>query len=516
MIISKTLFVALFFALFFGLSFFVPKTLAGSYTTGPGCSSGGGPGCSATQTLDTSSVTSVDLTDSGFDDQGSLTITAPSGAVQTLSRTTGCASILAPPQNINSLFADGFGAGKIYTIAVSSTNNCGTLTAAWVILTVTTVSLPSCTLTAAPPSIIPLDSSTLSWTTTNMTIPPDTANIKDGASYNYTVTSASGSTSVSPASSATYTMTVTNGSGSGTCSAPVTVAAPIPPVSAPSCTLIASPPSIIPLDSSTLSWTTTNMTIPPDTANIKDGASYNYTVTSASGSTSVSPASSATYTMTVTGPGGTNTCSAAVAINPPTCTITPSETEIWKGAVIDIAWTSTNATAGTINGTNVTPIGGPTASGSIVTSPININTNFSMNVTGPGGPGTCGPVLVGLNTPPTGGLVPCGRLDIGDDPANIDMSKPCTLCALFYMLKNIINLVMTLAIGIGVFILVVAGLLYALSTGDSRNIDLAKSAVTSAIIGIAIIFIAWMAVAVILQGMGYANMTTWNQVNCAL
>jgi len=125
-----------------------------------------------------------------------------------------------------------------------------------------------------------------------------------------------------------------------------------------------------------------------------------------------------------------------------------------------------------------------------------------------------GNCVIGGNT--CGGLVPCGRLADNTTTADIDESAPCSLCAMFYMLKNIINFVMTLAIGIGVFILVIAGLLYALSTGDSRKIELAKSAVTSAIIGIAIIFIAWMAVAVILQGMGYANMTTWNQVNCNL
>lgn len=114
----------------------------------------------------------------------------------------------------------------------------------------------------------------------------------------------------------------------------------------------------------------------------------------------------------------------------------------------------------------------------------------------------------------TGGLVPCGRIMDDQDTPLINEHDPCSLCAMFYMLKEIINFVMTLAIGIGVFILVVAGLLYALSTGNSRKIELAKSAVTSTIIGIAIIFIAWLAIAVILQGMGYANMATWNQVNC--
>ncbi|MBU3964762.1 pilin [Patescibacteria group bacterium] len=117
-------------------------------------------------------------------------------------------------------------------------------------------------------------------------------------------------------------------------------------------------------------------------------------------------------------------------------------------------------------------------------------------------------------TAPTGGLVPCGRIIDDQSTPLINENEPCTLCALFYMLKNVINFVMTLAIGIGVFILVIAGLLYAFSAGNPGKIELAKSAVTSALIGMAIVFIAWMAVAVILQGMGYANISTWNQVAC--
>lgn len=115
-----------------------------------------------------------------------------------------------------------------------------------------------------------------------------------------------------------------------------------------------------------------------------------------------------------------------------------------------------------------------------------------------------------------GGLMPCGR--DGDNPAttDIDESKPCTICALFYLLKNIINYIMTLAIGIAVFILVLSGLLYVTSAGNPAKISLAKSAVTSSIIGLAIIFIAWMVIAITLQGMGYANMATWNQVNCGM
>ncbi|MBU3999936.1 pilin [Patescibacteria group bacterium] len=117
---------------------------------------------------------------------------------------------------------------------------------------------------------------------------------------------------------------------------------------------------------------------------------------------------------------------------------------------------------------------------------------------------------------PTGGLVPCGRMIDNSDTTEIDESKPCDLCAAFYMLKNIINFVTELAVGIAVFILVIAGLLYVFSAGDPGKIESAKSAITYALMGLAIIFAAWLVIAVILQGLGYADINTWNQVNCAL
>ena len=84
------------------------------------------------------------------------------------------------------------------------------------------------------------------------------------------------------------------------------------------------------------------------------------------------------------------------------------------------------------------------------------------------------------------------------------------------MLKKIINYILTLSIGIGVFILVIAGLLYSTSAGDSGRISTAKSAATSVIIGLIIIFSAWLVIAVILQSMGYAGIGAWNQVKCVL
>ncbi len=119
-----------------------------------------------------------------------------------------------------------------------------------------------------------------------------------------------------------------------------------------------------------------------------------------------------------------------------------------------------------------------------------------------------------------GGLVPCGRLanspPAAGEPDLIDESKPCNLCAIFFMLKNIINFITTLAIGIGVFILIIAGLLYALSAGNARHIELAKSAASSVITSMIIIFIAWLLIVALLQILGYSNVGTWSQVNCMI
>lgn len=205
---------------------------------------------------------------------------------------------------------------------------------------------------------------------------------------------------------------------------------------------------------------------------------------------------------------------------PPTCNLFSSETGVFSGGTVELSWdvspfTTTSAILKQ-NGTAISTLTVPPNSGSITSSSITGSTNFTLDVTGPGGTASCGPVGVGILVPPIGGLVPCGRL--ADNPAtgDIDESQPCNLCSTFYMLKNVINYAMTLAIGLAVFILVISGLLYALSTGDSRKIDMAKKAITSALIGVAIIFIAWLVIAIILQSLGYANMTTWNQVNCNL
>ncbi len=115
-----------------------------------------------------------------------------------------------------------------------------------------------------------------------------------------------------------------------------------------------------------------------------------------------------------------------------------------------------------------------------------------------------------------GGLVPCGRLVDNPATTQINETAPCDLCSLFYMIKSIINYAAQISFGLALLMFTIAGLLYATSAGDNRKATLAKNTIRYALIGLLFIFLAWLAIAVILQALGYGNAGTWNQVNCVL
>lgn len=116
-----------------------------------------------------------------------------------------------------------------------------------------------------------------------------------------------------------------------------------------------------------------------------------------------------------------------------------------------------------------------------------------------------------------GGLVPCGRNE--NDPNTAwDDSAPCNLCFAFQMAKNILDYIFFLTVGLAIFIFVIAGLFYAFSMGNPGRIEKAKQAITLAIIGLAIIFIAWLIVNVVLAALGYTHPFggSWNIIDCSL
>src|SRR3989339_1649449 len=170
---------------------------------------------------------------------------------------------------------------------------------------------PTCTMTASPSTIVDGNSSTLSWTSANVT----SVTINQGIGS----VSANSSKNVSPSTTTTYTGTFTGPGGSTTCSKTITVT-PIP--SAPTCTMNASPSTIVDGNSSTLSWTSANVT----SVTINQGIGS----VSANSSKNVSPSTTTTYTGTFTGPGGSTTCSKTITVTPvkPSCPFTAGPNDV--------------------------------------------------------------------------------------------------------------------------------------------------------------------------------------------
>jgi len=118
----------------------------------------------------------------------------------------------------------------------------------------------------------------------------------------------------------------------------------------------------------------------------------------------------------------------------------------YAGGTTTLNWTIVGAAAAA-NATIDNSIGmvaSPT--GSVNTPSVSTATTFTLSFTGLDTLSHSCSAPVGIVAPPTGGLVPCGRLADNLATTDINESKPCTLCAMFYMLKNIINFVMTLSI----------------------------------------------------------------------
>ena len=147
---------------------------------------------------------------------------------------------------------------------------------------------------AAPSSIAPGASTTLTWSVSGAT----KLSIDNG------VGSVTGRTSISasPTATTTYTLTATNAHGSKTATATVTVAMPKPLIA----TFTATPSTISSGASSTLDWSVsgaTSLSIDPSVGPVT-GTSH-----------PVSPTTTTTYTLSATNAGGTSTATATVTVS---------------------------------------------------------------------------------------------------------------------------------------------------------------------------------------------------------
>ena len=163
------------------------------------------------------------------------------------------------------------------------------------------VAAPTLSFTAAPASIAPGATTSLSWSASNATSCTGTGDGFTGAKP------LSGSASLSPSATTSFGLTCTGAGGSTVRQLTVTVAAPS--ASTPVVSLTASPSAITSGGSSTLSWSASNAT-----ACTASGDAAFSGAKATSGYAVVSPAASTAYSLTCTGAGGSGSALAIVDV----------------------------------------------------------------------------------------------------------------------------------------------------------------------------------------------------------
>ena len=115
-----------------------------------------------------------------------------------------------------------------------------------------------------------------------------------------------------------------------------------------------------------------------------------------------------------------------------------------------------------------------------------------------------------------GGLVPCGRTC--DDPCTKNCEcAPCTLCHLFVLFKRIVDfLTLNIIFPLAVLMIVVGGAMFLTAGGDPGRIGGAKKILTATVIGLAIIFLAWLIVDTVITFLTPAGspFQNWSTINC--
>lgn len=85
----------------------------------------------------------------------------------------------------------------------------------------------------------------------------------------------------------------------------------------------------------------------------------------------------------------------------------------------------------------------------------------------------------------------------------------CTQCDIMNVVINIAAGIFDVIGAMGVTMLVIGGVIYMVSLGNPQRIEQAKSAITVSVIGLIIIFSAYMIVGAVIKTLGYSNEGSW-------
>lgn len=96
------------------------------------------------------------------------------------------------------------------------------------------------------------------------------------------------------------------------------------------------------------------------------------------------------------------------------------------------------------------------------------------------------------------GLVPCGTSDC-----------PCTFCHIFSLIDNVLDFVLfKLLLPVAALMFIIGGFFLLIARGDPQQFNRAKSILTATVIGLFIIFVAFIFVGTFLKYIGLAEWTT--------
>lgn len=116
------------------------------------------------------------------------------------------------------------------------------------------------------------------------------------------------------------------------------------------------------------------------------------------------------------------------------------------------------------------------------------------------------------------GVIPCGlRQDDPDQPG--DQTKQCQLCHLFVLLDNIVDFVLfKIVLPLATLLLVIGGILFIFSAENPENVTKGRAILTSVVIGLIIIFAAWLIINSFVMLIGVSEWTGlregWFQIKC--
>lgn len=121
-----------------------------------------------------------------------------------------------------------------------------------------------------------------------------------------------------------------------------------------------------------------------------------------------------------------------------------------------------------------------------------------------------------------GGFIPCGNIK-GDDGRILN---PCEPCHIFVLGQNILNFLWRdISIPIAILALIYAGFLMIIPGASSTRLEKGKKVLSNTLIGIAVVFFAWLAIDTIIKVLAGQNLTSgqpaqiqgygpWNKIEC--